>query len=50
MIVMAMLDTKTRGITAKQLELMSDCDLYGWETVMAYHGVLLNHMELGHLF
>ena len=47
---MATVDTKIKDIMAKHLEeLMSDCDLYGWEKVKAYHGVLLNQMEQGFL-
>ena len=40
-------DTKNRHIiNAHHLEdLMSDCDLYVWEKVRAYHEVLLNQME-----
>ena len=48
LIVMATVDTKSRDIIAQHLEdLMSDCDLYRWEKVRAYHGVLLNQMEQG---
>ena len=37
-----------RDITAQHLEeLMSDCDIYGWDKVRTYHGVLLNQMEQG---
>ena len=50
LIVMAKVDTKTRDIIAKHLEeLMSDCNMCGWEEVRAYHGILLNQMEQGHL-
>ena len=37
---------KNRDIMAHDIEdLMSDCDLYVWEKVRAFHGVLLNQME-----
>ena len=39
-------DTQNRDIMAHHLEdLMSDRNLYGWEKVRAYYGVLLNQME-----
>ena len=30
-------------------DLMSDCDLYGWDKPRGFHGVLLKQMEQGHL-
>ena len=30
-------------------DFMSDCDLYGWERVRDFHGVMLNQMEQDYL-
>ena len=50
LVVMSAQDTKTRDNMAHHLvDMMSDCDLYGWETVREFHGVLINQMEQGHL-
>ena len=39
LVVMDTVNTKTKDIMAKHLEdLMSDCDITGWENVRAYHG------------
>ena len=50
LVVMSGQDTKIRESMAHHIEcLMSDCDLYGWEKVRAFHMVLLKQMEQGRL-
>ena len=39
-------DHETKIIMTQHLEgLIDDCDLYGWEKVGSYHGVLFKQME-----
>ena len=50
LVVMSGQDINIMDIMAHHLEdLMSDCDLYGWEKVRSFHGVLLTQMEQGRL-
>ena len=48
LIVMGTQDTQIRDIMAQHIkELISDCDLFGWDKVRSYHGVLVNQMGQG---